>query len=166
MSEIFSSFHFVFGKKQNKNKAWSQGDLPLQQYVCTARLSKLDSPATLFKALLLTQLPCDVRRILSTSSKTEIADLALEADRITEVTRLTQDMQVNTTRTSQVPLQRTQLGGLCSGPSKSLTQMKKFLECASTIPHSAIRLRNVYRPASFKPLCETYHPVDSKQPDS
>ena len=48
MSKIFSSFHFVFGKKQNKNKAWSQGDLPLQQYVCTARLSKLDSEAVIF----------------------------------------------------------------------------------------------------------------------
>ena len=34
-------------------------------------------PATLFKALFLAQLPPDVRRILSTSSKTEIADLAL-----------------------------------------------------------------------------------------
>ena len=43
-------------------------------------------PATLFKALFLFQLPSDVQRILSTSSKTEIADLALEADRITEVT--------------------------------------------------------------------------------
>ena len=92
-------------------------------------------PATFFKALFLAQLPPDVQRILSTSSKTEIADLALEADRITEVTRLTQDMQVNATRTSQVPLQQTQLGELCSGSSKSSTQMKKFLECASTIPH-------------------------------
>ena len=37
-------------------------------------------PATLFKALFLAQLPPNVRRILSTLSKTEIADLALEAD--------------------------------------------------------------------------------------
>ena len=51
-------------------------------------------PATLFKALFLAQLPPDVRRILATSSKTETADLPLETDRITEVTRLTQDMQV------------------------------------------------------------------------
>ena len=39
-------------------------------------------PATLFKALFLAQLPPDVLRILATLSKTEIADLALEADRI------------------------------------------------------------------------------------
>ena len=60
--------------------------------------------ATLFKVLFLAQLPPDMRKNLATSSKTEIADLVLEADRITEVTRLTQDMQVNATRTSQVPL--------------------------------------------------------------
>ena len=83
-------------------------------------------PATLFKAIFLAQLPPDAQRILATSSKTEIADLALEADRITEVTRLTQDMQVNTTGTSQVTLQGTQLGELRSGPSKSSTQMKKL----------------------------------------
>ena len=41
------------------------------------------NPATLFKALFLAQLPPDMRRILATSSKTEIADLALEADKIT-----------------------------------------------------------------------------------
>ena len=70
-------------------------------------------PATLFKALFLAQLPPDVQRIFTKSSKTEIADLALEADRITEVTRLTQDTQINATETSQVPL--------CSGPSKALT---------------------------------------------
>ena len=75
-------------------------------------------PATLFKALFLAQLPPDVRRILATSSKTEIADLALEADRITEVTRLTQDTQVNATETSQIPFR--------SGPSKPWTQMKKL----------------------------------------
>ena len=57
--------------------------------------------ATLFKALFLAQLPLDVWRILATSSKTKIADLVLEADRITEVTRLTQDIQVNATGTSQ-----------------------------------------------------------------
>ena len=51
-------------------------------------------PNTLFKALFLTQLPPDVRRILATSSKTDIDELATEADRITEVARLTQDVQV------------------------------------------------------------------------
>ena len=75
-------------------------------------------PATLSKALFLAQQPPDMQRILATSSKTEIADLALEADRITEVTRLTQDTQVNTTETSQIPLR--------SGPSKPSTQMKKL----------------------------------------
>ena len=75
-------------------------------------------PATLFKALFLAQLPPDVRRILATLSKTEIADLALEADRITEVTRLTQETQVNATETSQIPLRL--------GPSKPSTQMKKL----------------------------------------
>ena len=83
-------------------------------------------PANLFKVLFLAQLPPDVRRILSTTAKTEIADLAIEADRITEVTRLTQDMQVKATRTSQVTLQGTQLGDLRSGQSKPSTQMKKL----------------------------------------
>ena len=49
-------------------------------------------PNTLFKALFLTQLPPDVRRILATSSKTDIDELATEADRITEVARLTHDV--------------------------------------------------------------------------
>ena len=60
-------------------------------------------PNTLFKALFLAQLPSDVRRILATSSKTDINELASEADRITEVTRLTQDVQVNATGTSRGP---------------------------------------------------------------
>ena len=107
-------------------------------------------PATLFKALFLAQLPLDVWRILATSSKTEIADLALEADRITEVTRLTQDTQVNATKTPQIPLR--------SGPSKPSKQIKNSRECASTIPRTAIRPRNVCHPASFKPLRETYQP--------
>ena len=54
-------------------------------------------PGTLLKALFLAQLPPDVRRILATSSKTDIAELAAEADRITEVSRLTQEGQVNAT---------------------------------------------------------------------
>ena len=76
-------------------------------------------PATLFKALFLAQFPPDMQRILATSSKTEIADLALEAKRITEVTRLTKVTQVNATETSQIPLRL--------GPSKPSTQMKKLL---------------------------------------
>ena len=46
-------------------------------------------PKTLFKALFLAQLPSEVRRILASSEKTEIEDLALQADRITEASRLT-----------------------------------------------------------------------------
>ena len=37
-------------------------------------------PKTLFKALFLAQLPSEVRRILASSEKTEIEDLALQAD--------------------------------------------------------------------------------------
>ena len=47
-------------------------------------------PKTLIKALFLTQLPPDVRKILATSTKTEIEELASEADRIVEVSRLAQ----------------------------------------------------------------------------
>ena len=39
--------------------------------------------------LLLAQLPPDVRKILATSTKTEVEDLASEADRVVEVSRLT-----------------------------------------------------------------------------
>ena len=74
-------------------------------------------PNTLFKALFLAQLPSDIRRILATTSKTDINELASEADRITEVTRLTQDAQVNATGTSRGPPQQSQLGQLCTGPS-------------------------------------------------
>ena len=54
-------------------------------------------PETLFKALFLAQLPSEVRRILASSEKTEIEDLALQADRITEASRLTNELQVNAT---------------------------------------------------------------------
>ena len=54
-------------------------------------------PKTLFKALFLAQLPSEVRRILASSEKTEIEDLALQADRITEASRLTSVAQVNAT---------------------------------------------------------------------
>ena len=67
-------------------------------------------PNTLFKALFLTQLPPDVRRILATSSKTDIDELATEADRITEVARLTQDVQVNAAGASRGPPQQSQRG--------------------------------------------------------
>ena len=52
-------------------------------------------PESLFKAMFLAQLPPEVRRILATSAKTDIGELAIEADRITEVSRLSNDWQVN-----------------------------------------------------------------------
>ena len=73
-------------------------------------------PNTLFKALFLAQLPPDVRRILATSSKTDINELASEADRITEVTRLTQDVQVNATGASRGPPRQSQRGQVHTGP--------------------------------------------------
>ena len=63
-------------------------------------------PNTLFKALFLTQLSPDVRRILAASSKTDIDELATEADRIAEVVRLTQDVQANAAEASRGPPQQ------------------------------------------------------------
>jgi len=54
-------------------------------------------PKTLFKALFLAQLPPEVRQILALSDKTEIKDLAKEADRIMEVSQLSNNSQVNST---------------------------------------------------------------------
>jgi hypothetical protein len=53
-------------------------------------------PATLVKALFLAQLPLEVRQILATSEKTDIKELAREADRIMEVYKLTNESQVHT----------------------------------------------------------------------
>ena len=55
------------------------------------------NPETLFKALFMAQLPHDARRILASSTKTELDDLAAEADRIVEVSRLAEAFPVNTT---------------------------------------------------------------------
>ena len=52
-------------------------------------------PATLVKAFFLAQLPPEVRQILALSDKTDIKDLAQEADRIMEVSNLA--AQVNST---------------------------------------------------------------------
>ena len=60
-----------------------------------------------FKALFLAQLPADVRRILATSDKTDIGELAIEADRITEVSRLSNDLQVNAANPVQRNRQQT-----------------------------------------------------------
>ena len=73
-------------------------------------------PKTLFKALFLAQLPPDVRRILAMSSKTDINKLASEADRITEVARLTQVVQVNATGASRGPPQQSQRSQVHTGP--------------------------------------------------
>ena len=54
-------------------------------------------PKTLFKALFLAQLPPEVRQILALSDKTDIKDLAKEADRIMEVSQLSNNSQVNST---------------------------------------------------------------------
>ena len=54
-------------------------------------------PKTLFKALFLAQLPPEVRQILALSDKTDIKELAKEADRIMEVSRLSGSSQVNST---------------------------------------------------------------------
>ena len=64
-------------------------------------------PNTLFRALFLAQLPPDVRRILATSDKTDIGELAIEADRITEVSRLSNDLQVNAANPVQRNRQQT-----------------------------------------------------------
>ena len=54
-------------------------------------------PATLVKAFFLAQLPPEVRQILALSDKTDIKDLAKEADRIMEVSQLSNNSQVNST---------------------------------------------------------------------
>ena len=54
-------------------------------------------PKTLVKALFLAQLPPEVRQILALSEKTDIKELAKEADRIMEVSRLSGTSQVNST---------------------------------------------------------------------
>ena len=51
-------------------------------------------PKTLFKALFLAQLPPEVRQILALSDKTDIKELAKEADRVMEVSRLSGTSQV------------------------------------------------------------------------
>ena len=54
---------------------------------------------TMFEALFMAQLPHDVRRILASSTKTELGDLAAEADRIVEVSKLEEASPVNATIT-------------------------------------------------------------------
>ena len=63
-------------------------------------------PTTLVKAFFLAQLPPEVRQILALSDKTDIKDLAQEADRIMEVSRLTKDSQVNATGELRKPFRQ------------------------------------------------------------
>ena len=93
-------------------------------------------PNTLFKALFLAQLPPDVRRILATSSKTDINELASEADRITEVTRLTQDVQVNATGASRGPPQQSQHGQVLTGP-RPMSKIPGLCKYHSTFSNKA-----------------------------
>ena len=60
-------------------------------------------PKTLFKALFLAQLPPDVRRILATSPKTDIDELATEADKIVEASNLAHSSEVNKVATQRRP---------------------------------------------------------------
>ena len=52
-------------------------------------------PKTLFKALFLAQMPPDVRKILSTSNKDDIEELAEEADKIVEASDHARSAEVN-----------------------------------------------------------------------
>ena len=63
-------------------------------------------PKTLLKAVFLAQLPSEVRRILALSGKTDVKDLAKEADKIMEVSKLTGDLQVSAVGGSHKPLRR------------------------------------------------------------
>ena len=63
-------------------------------------------PATLVKAFFLAQLPPEVRQILALSDKTDIKDLAQEADRIMEVSQLANNSQVNATGELRKPFRR------------------------------------------------------------
>ena len=60
-------------------------------------------PQTLLKAVFLAQLPSEVRRILALSEKTDVKDLAKEADKIMEVSKLTGDLQVSAVSGSRKP---------------------------------------------------------------
>ena len=60
-------------------------------------------PKTLFKALFLAQMPPDVRKILSTSSKDDIEELAEEADKIVEASNHARSAEVNKISQSRKP---------------------------------------------------------------
>ena len=64
-------------------------------------------PKTLFKAFFLAQLPSEVRRILALSGKTDVKELAKEADKVMEVSKLTGDLQVSAVGESRKPSRQT-----------------------------------------------------------
>ena len=91
----------AFGKTQaqkdqdvlNINGLGDKKPSELLQHICNLTAD----PATLVKAFFLAQLPLEVRQILALSDKTDIKDLAKEADRIMEVSQLSNNSQVNST---------------------------------------------------------------------
>ena len=87
---------------------------------------------TMFKALFMAQLPHDVRRILASSTKTELDDLAAEADRITEVSRLTEASPVNASSTGTTK-NRTRTTGRSRTPPGSVTG-SHFTSCKADCP--------------------------------
>ena len=60
-------------------------------------------PKTLFKALFLAQMPPDVRKILSTSNKEDIEELAEEADKIVEASNHARSSEVNKVASQRRP---------------------------------------------------------------
>ena len=130
-------------------------------------------PATLFKALFLAQLPPEVRRILALSEKTNIAELAREADRITEVSKLTDVSQVNATGEYRKPFGQRPVGGhrvsrdgILPLPSKvraisdfpaptTVTSLEQFVGMVNFyhvfVPKAAEVMKPLYKALSTKP---------------
>jgi len=76
----------AFGKTQEQKDAELLALNGLGDRTPTALLRYIQSlnanPETLIKAIFLAQLPIEVRRVLAASSKTELSDLAKEADKV------------------------------------------------------------------------------------
>ena len=127
----------VFGKTQaqkdqevlNINGLGDKKPLELLQHIH-------NDPATLPRALFLAQLPPEVRQILATSEKTDIKDLAREVDRIMEVSKHSNDSQVNASgelRGRRNPVSKSDqqwalLPGLCKYHSKFGDQARSCLQ--------------------------------------
>ena len=106
---------------------------------------------TLFKAHFLAQLPSEVRRILALSEKTDIEDLAREADRITEVTKLTNCSQVNATGDYRKPFGQHPVGGQNNQKVKTKSDQTWPLLPGMCKYHSRFgnRARNCLQPCKF-----------------